>query len=270
MPKLSRHLLILIIPSLFTHHASAADKSSYSLINPVPAEQLRELSTDRPDRTESPYSVDPGHFQFEIDLVNSTIKGNSSDTVVAGINAKAGLTESIDLQVIAESLVINSSESDSKNGYGDTTIRLKGNLYGNDDGDTALAIMPYYTIPTRSDEIGASTAVLGAAIPFAYSLPENISGGIMLEPSLSLSGEGTVTDRFNLATMATFSREIYGDLGGFVEFYNEISSSPWLATLDLGLTWGMTSNLQWDIGSSFGLTSEAEDVNLFAGVSFRL
>jgi hypothetical protein len=31
---------------------------------------LREMSTDRPDKTESPYTVDAGHFQFEADLVS--------------------------------------------------------------------------------------------------------------------------------------------------------------------------------------------------------
>jgi len=32
-----------------------ADKSDYTLFNPTPKAQMRELSTDRPDTTESPY-----------------------------------------------------------------------------------------------------------------------------------------------------------------------------------------------------------------------
>ena len=31
---------------------------------------MREMSTDRPDKTESPYTVDAGHFQIEWDLFN--------------------------------------------------------------------------------------------------------------------------------------------------------------------------------------------------------
>lgn len=46
--------------------AQPPDKSSYSLLNPTPRELMREMSTDRPDATESPYTVDAGHFQAEL------------------------------------------------------------------------------------------------------------------------------------------------------------------------------------------------------------
>src|SRR5438093_6841318 len=47
-----------------------SDKRQYHLFNPTPRAFLRELSTDRPDKTESPYTVDAGHFQIEMDLVS--------------------------------------------------------------------------------------------------------------------------------------------------------------------------------------------------------
>ena len=37
------------------------DKSGYTLFQPVPRELMREMSTDRPDQTESAYTVDAGH-----------------------------------------------------------------------------------------------------------------------------------------------------------------------------------------------------------------
>ena len=37
------------------------DKSSYNLFNPVPENLMRDLSPDRPDVTESPFTVDAGH-----------------------------------------------------------------------------------------------------------------------------------------------------------------------------------------------------------------
>ena len=53
--------------------APAPDKSHYHLFNPTPRELMREFNTDRPDKTESPYTVDAGHFQFEMDVLNSRI-----------------------------------------------------------------------------------------------------------------------------------------------------------------------------------------------------
>jgi len=272
MKKFVTHSIIaLAIHANAPANVFSADKSGYHLFNPVPAEQMRELSTDRPDRTESPYSVDAGHFQFEIDLLNQTRNGEAVESLMAGINAKAGLTDSIDLQVIAESLVTSSLNGGPvSSGYGDTTIRVKFNLFGNDEGDYALGIMPYYSLPTRSSVLGASEPVVGAAIPFAYPLPGGISGGIMLEPSLLIAEEGTFTDRFTFASMATFGKDLFGDVGGYLEFYNEVSTQPWVATLDIGFTWGMNPNLQWDLGANIGLTESTDDINWFAGVSFRL
>jgi hypothetical protein len=39
---------------------------------PVPDDLLRDLDTDRPDKTNSPHTVDVGHFQIETGLVAFT------------------------------------------------------------------------------------------------------------------------------------------------------------------------------------------------------
>jgi hypothetical protein len=40
----------------------------YSLFNPTPDRLLRDMTTDRPDTTESPFTVDAGHMQVETNL----------------------------------------------------------------------------------------------------------------------------------------------------------------------------------------------------------
>lgn len=49
--------------------AAAVSKRGYHGFNPVPNNLLRELRTDRPDKTESPYTVDADHFQVEMDAL---------------------------------------------------------------------------------------------------------------------------------------------------------------------------------------------------------
>src|ERR1051325_1682105 len=49
-----------------------ADKTIYSLSNPTPASLLREMSTDRPDATESPFTIDAGRAQLESDFLSYT------------------------------------------------------------------------------------------------------------------------------------------------------------------------------------------------------
>ena len=70
----------------------------------------------------------------------------------------------------------------------------------------------------------------------------------------------------------TFSHDIAGRLGGYIEFFSVASSasnSKWQGQFDLGFTYGVDDNLQLDAGCNFGVTSSAPDFNPFVGVSFR-
>ena len=49
---------------------ASPDKSQYTLFNPTPRDLMRELSADRPDKTESAFTVDAGHFQIEADILS--------------------------------------------------------------------------------------------------------------------------------------------------------------------------------------------------------
>src|SRR6266446_6657894 len=79
--------------------STGPDKSQYTLLNPTPREWMREMSTDRPDKTESAFTVDAGHFQVEADILNYTYDRYNparTDTRVetvriAPMNLKVGL-----------------------------------------------------------------------------------------------------------------------------------------------------------------------------------
>ena len=126
--------------------AAEPDKSAYHLFNPTPRELMREMSTDRPDKTESPYTVDAGHFQIEMDVFNHSYDRHNPERQdirveslsIAPINLKAGLCNRVDLQLVVESYTsvrVNDRETPLKSrhqGFGDITPRLKVNLWGND------------------------------------------------------------------------------------------------------------------------------------------
>jgi hypothetical protein len=48
--------------------ATGQDRSRYTLFNPTPDHLLRDLTTDRPYISESPFTVDAGHIQIESNL----------------------------------------------------------------------------------------------------------------------------------------------------------------------------------------------------------
>ena len=88
-----------------TGTASAQDKSQYTLFNPTPKDKMRDFSTDRPTKSNVPYTVDAGHFQYEGDIFiytydnTSTPDINITSWVLGNPTFKAGLTNWMDLEV---------------------------------------------------------------------------------------------------------------------------------------------------------------------------
>ena len=265
----------------------STDKSRYHLFNPTPSHLLREMSTDRPDKTESAYTVDAGHFQVEMDLLNYAHdrerSGGATSTVdafaIAPINFKVGLCNQVDLQVVVETWNYLRTEvsasgfksSQHQRGFGDITTRVKYNLWGNDGGKTALAVMPFVKLPTNQDELGNNSVEGGLILPLAVELPKGFGLGVMTEFDFNRDsvGDGYHADFVNTIT---FSHDLVGDLGGYVEFFSLVSTeddSEWVGTVDLGLTYTLTENIQLDGGVNIGVTDAAPDINPFVGVSFR-
>ena len=265
--------------------ANAADKSQYHLLNPTPRELMREFSTDRPDKTESPYTVDAGHVQIEMDVLNYSYdryNGLPGDTrieqvAIAPINFKIGLCNRADLQLVVESYnsirVHNRSTGAviENRGFGDVIPRLKVNLWGNDSGSTAFALMPWLKLPTNQDDLGNHSVEGGIIAPLAVALPYEFGLGLMPQVDFIRddSGSGHHPEFVNSITL---NHDLVGDLSGFVEFYSSVSTesdSDWVGTFDVGLTYLLTEDIQLDAGVFLGLTRAAEDVNPFFGVSWR-
>src|SRR5947199_4999027 len=49
------------------------DKSQYTLFNPTPVDLRRPYNTDRPSKTDSPFTIDAGVLQLESDVANWTL-----------------------------------------------------------------------------------------------------------------------------------------------------------------------------------------------------
>ena len=260
---------------------TGANKASYSLTDPTPRALLRDLSTDRPDKTESPYTVDAGRIQVELDLATYTIdreRGVRTETVaIAPVNFKAGLTPSTDLQVIVQPYVRRTERNratgrrTSLDGFGDVTVRLKRNLWGNDGGPTAFALMPFVKLPTNSGGIDNDAIEFGLIAPLAISVSDGIGLGLMTEIDFveEADGGGLAPSFVNSATI---SFDLTERAGLYTEIFTERGSergADWIVTGDVGLTYAVTDDLQLDGGVNVGLTRAADDLSLFIGLSRR-
>jgi hypothetical protein len=275
-------LLGLITPVALTDAADELEnKSRYNLFNPTPANLLRELATDRPDKTEGPTTVDAGHCQFEMDFATFTY--DRTDGVrtknwnIAPFNIRVGLLNTVELSLIFESYLREAIDDRPArtmsilSGIGDFTTRLKINLWGDDGGQTAFALFPFVKFPTSTGGLGNAPVEGGAIFPFSIKLPAKVDMGMETGVSF-LRNESGVNYHQEFVNSVTFTREIIGKLSGYCEFFSGVSTqhdSEWIGTVDLGVTYALTENLQLDCGCNIGITHAADDINAFSGISVR-
>ncbi len=262
-----------------------ADKSQYTLFNPTPAAKLRELTTDGPGATESPYTVDAGHFQIEVAFVDYTSEKETFDgetfrldwLAIAPLNLKVGLFNSLDLQLLLEPYNHFHERRDdvyrvTRRGFGNTTLRLKYNLWGNDAGPTALAIMPFVEFPTSQDHLGSDLVEGGLILPFSADLPWSFYLGLTPRFVSAQDILGGNRRHAEFGNSIALSHIIIGDLDGYVEFYSNVSTEHevgWVGTFDTGLIYWLSDNLQLNAGVNMGVTKWADDWNFFAGFAWR-
>jgi outer membrane putative beta-barrel porin/alpha-amylase len=257
------------------------DKSEFNLFRPTPDALLREMATDRPDKTESAYTVDAGHYQIEMDILTYTYDRTDDETVkilaIAPINLKVGVLNNVDLQIIVESYNIEQTKnralgtSSRVSGFGDLLLRCKTNLWGNDGGPSALGVMPFVKLPTSRHGLGNDATEGGIILPFAMELPGKWDLGAQVEVDyLQDSGGSGYHPEF--VNTITVSHDIVGKLGGYVELFSNVSNqrdADWIATFDFGFTYALSRDVQLDAGVNIGLTEAADDFNPFIGLSLR-
>ena len=226
------------------------------------------MSTDRPDTTESPYTVDAGHFQFEMEIAAWAKDGRERELTLGELNAKIGLDAATDLQVV---LPFYTQVRNGGEGFGDIEIRLKRNLWGNDEGSTALAVMPFIKLPTAHGDLGNDEFEGGLIVPLAFEGPAGWSCAVMAEGDIEADEDGS-GHHFTAVTSATTSHEVTENTGVFFELVSVLSAesgADWEAYFNTGMTWAVTPTWQVDGGVRLGLTDASTDFTPFLGVSTK-
>lgn len=229
---------------------------------------LRPLSTDRPDATESPYTVDAGHYQFELEIGALTRDGGENSYTLGELNAKYGVDDLTDVQFV---LPLYNHIAGGAEGFGDMQIRVKRNLWGNDEGENALAVMPFIQLPTGADGISSDELEGGIIVPFGWQGAGGWGYGVQAELNVVADGAGS-GHHFSFLTSATGAHALTESVGVFFELvaiFSEGSEATSEYYFNTGLTWGVTETLQFDGGVRVGLSNDSQDFSPFVGVSAK-
>ena len=258
-------------------HAQWKSQRGYHLFHPVPRDEMRPLSADRPDATESTQTVDAGHVQLEMDIaLYLKDRGRfSEDTFAfAATNMKLGLSHNVDLQLIWSPYVRAKTRAsgftEREEGISNLGIRTKINLWGNDgDTKTSLALLPFVVVPLGNESVGDDDIQGGLVVPFAMDLPRGWGLGAQLGVEV-VRNDADDGYRADFTQTVVVGRDIVGNLAGFVEFASVApSEGSWFGTVNVGLTYAIGENVQLDVATFIGVNDVAPDFVLFTGITWR-
>ncbi|WP_125932610.1 transporter [Hymenobacter glacialis] len=277
--------LLWLLPSLVVAQEfskpSPYDSAHFSWRKPVPRDRLRELQPDRPGVTESPFTVDAGHLQIEVDglrLVNSGTgrEARERELRVAYTNLKLGLSRRTDLQLevpvykVTKQRPADASEwQERHSGFGDVTVRLKHNFLGDDRNHrVAVAAIGFVRLPSGGLAGGGGTEY-GLVLPLNVALSDKVSLEAQLQTDLSYDREEA--RRFvgfipSLALGYDFTEKL-GLITEAVAQWNT-QQRRWQTSFNIAPLIKVTENLQLDAGTHLAL-DRLSDREYFVGFTLR-
>ena len=257
------------------------DSAHFSWRKPVPRNLLRELQPDRPGVTESPFTVDAGHAQVEVDAFRLSNSGRDEeqrtrDWHLAYAMLKFGLSRRTDIQAELP-LYSNTKQrpADAEQwqerhaGFGDIALRVKHNFIGDDQqGHFAMSVIGYVRLPTGG-AVGKGAAEYGVVLPVDVELGENFNLEAQLESDLSYDREQG--QRYaRLQPSMALEWDVTKRLGllteGFMR-WNSLSHS-WQSGANIAPFFKITRNFELDAGTQLALDRRSEH-EYFVGFTLR-
>lgn len=229
----------------------------------------REFNNERPDKARLAYTVDEKKLAFEPELINySTQKENDKSAISSEFFFRYGVSANAELQLVTtpykKESYKESGKRERESGFGRTEFALKRNILGNDDGDVALAIIPYLYTEDRVE--GGLAFAMDSFIYNSYYFSVTLEGN-NIRRDLDLEWQS------NFSGAVSMGREAFTDTYFYLELFNESGLNKEqgnITTFDLAVQFEINPTFRVDVGTFIGLSPEADDLQTFAGAAFLI
>ena len=216
--------------------------------------------------TEIPATVKPGRFLLEMDALSLTVDKQPGFKYTAlgaaSTFVTTGLTSNWDIQFGADLFYSQKIETNGftehHSGVGNTYIRTKWCFYN--EGGSAVAIMPYVKLPTRTGSVGNHSMEGGVIVPWTTVLPGGINARAMAELDFLRNAADNGYDTFWYASVA-LNRQLTKAIGLYGEA--TLGKSSGGASADGRMGGGVTMHISEDVWGDYpvykGLSKGAAD-----------
>jgi len=232
--------------------------------------QVQKIDTDRPDQTESPFTIPKKYVQFELGLNMERINAGETEFLLPTILSKYGLTKRIELRLITTVKrfpVIRSSFSKQyEAGLEPVELGAKIALAEEKKWLPKTSLIFHFAMPP-----GASNNLRPDRIApnFRFTMQNTISEKMGIAYNIGAEWDGysnrpawiyTLSPGFNLGEKWYAYAEVFGS------FAKEMSPQH---NIDGGLAYYVSTDLKIDISSGFGISANAPSRYLAVGASVR-
>jgi hypothetical protein len=237
------------------------------------APDLPAICTDRPTKANYACAVEAGHFQYEADIVSSSIldapSGRVTTWLIGNPTLKYGIGQGIDLEASIAALEIVHIPGRTVSGQGDLYLRVKDEFINTAGGVTQMAIIPYIKAPTAPSGLGNGSVEGGAIAPLNVKLSDTLTLTTAPELDLNANAQGSghhlnTAQLINIAYAWTPRLTLYGELWADWDF--DPRGMIHQSSVDGAITYLMTSYLQLDAGFDIGL-NRSTVTQLYLGIS---
>lgn len=232
-----------------------------------------ELITDRPDQTESAMLVPRGGLQVETGFAYEKDHQDGlerTNVTYDKLLIKYGVNDHFELRFvtgfIGKRAKIAEHPISRVQGFSPMALGVKVKLADEKGFWPQAAFIGHINLRTGSKDFNPSYTAADFRFTFAHTVSEKFA----LSYNLGAEWNGETPDAAFLYTLA-LRYTATNRVGIFVEsyaFFPERDKAD--NRFDCGLTYMITSMVQWDLSGGLGLSRSAPDYFLSTGVSFRL
>ncbi|MDQ3073421.1 MAG: transporter [Bacteroidota bacterium] len=245
----------------------------FGVTEKVAAQELPPIQTDRPDQTETPYTVPKNHFQMENGINYEKVNDNEVNMLHPTSLWKVGLNDIFELRLITE----YSANRINDSGISPTFIRtaglnpvkvgFKSNLCKEKGIIPLTSFIAHLSVPFLSSKQLASSYF---APSFRFTMQHTLSENVSLGYNLGAEWDGESAEPSFIYTLTT-GFALTEKVGAYMEIYGFApQTSPADHRADGGITYLISHNVLLDLSGGVGLTANAPDYYGSFGFSFRL
>lgn len=232
--------------------------------------QIEKIDTDRPDQTESAFTIPKNWFQFEMGFNTQRNTSYDKEYIAPTLLSKYGISKKIELRVITTQRMTSSKFSSNnlkkENGWDPVEIGAKISFWEEKGLLPKTSLIFHFALPGiasknfRADKLAPN---------FRFTMQNSLSKNVALGYNLGAEWDGfsnSPTWIYTFAPGFNLSEKFYG----YLEAFGFISKTEKPRhSLDAGIAYYVNNNFKIDFSGGPGISKEAPDSYLSIGFSFR-